>query len=172
MIDLFKELIANQFEAVLCTLNICIDKCPEDLWNAPAGDYKFCQVAFHAVFYADYYLGLNEDVFREQPFHRDNADFFGDYEELEDRVPVRLYDRAAIKRYVNFCHQKALEVIASETEASLAARSGFGRRAISRAELYIYNIRHLQDHASQLGGQLERDAHVAVPWVGSGWHEV
>src|SRR5688572_25174630 len=33
MVDTFKKLIANQFEAALCTLNTCIDRCPESSWN-------------------------------------------------------------------------------------------------------------------------------------------
>ena len=50
MLDTVKTLTRNQFDAALCTLNACIDRCPERAWHAPVGNLKFCQVGFpHAV---------------------------------------------------------------------------------------------------------------------------
>jgi hypothetical protein len=172
MLDTFKQLIANQFEAALCTLNTCIDRCPETAWDARVGNHAFCQVAFHALFYADLYLGPNEESFRRQPFHRGNEQFFGDYEEFEDRAPRALYDKAAIHRYVEHCRTKAAEVIASETADSLNARSGFERLKFSRAEVHVYNIRHIQHHAAQLSLRLRLDARQDIPWIRSGWCKV
>jgi hypothetical protein len=172
MLATIKELLANQFAAALCTLNTCIGRCPESAWNAKVGNARFCQVAFHALFYTDYYLGENEGSFREQLFHRDHQEFFGDYEEFEDREPVRLYERGAIKVYVQHCRRKAAEAIAAETEESLQAQASFQRRTFSRAELHVYNIRHIQHHAAQLSLRLRIDAQVDIPWIGSGWREV
>ena len=78
MLDTVKELMAHQFEAALCTLNACIDRCPERFWKAPVGNLAFCQVAFHALFFADLYLGPNEESLRGQQFHRDNEHSFRD----------------------------------------------------------------------------------------------
>jgi hypothetical protein len=172
MLDTFKELIANQYEAAFCTLNACIDRCPETAWNARVGNHMFCQVVFHTLFYADFYLGQNEDSFRPQPFHRENAHFFGDYEEFEDRAPRSLYDKTSIKKYMEHGRTKAAEVIAAETTDTLSARAGFGRRKFSRAELHVYNIRHIQHHAAQLSLRLRLDANQDIPWIGSGWREV
>ena len=33
MLDIFQKLIANQYEASLCTLNACVEKCPENAWR-------------------------------------------------------------------------------------------------------------------------------------------
>jgi hypothetical protein len=169
MIYTFKELITNQFEAGLCTLNACVDRCPETAWNAAIVNNKFCQVAFHTLFYADYYLGQSEEPFRQQVFHREHAHVFRDYEELEDRVPVLLYDRTWMKIYLEHCRKKALEVVPSETVESLNARAGFARRTSSRAELHVVNIRHIQHHVAQLSLRLRIDCQQDVPWVGSGW---
>jgi len=172
MFDAFKQLIANQFEAAFCTLNACIDRCPEDAWNARIGNYPFSQVAFHTLFYADFYLGQDEESFRRQPFHMDNQQWFGDYEQLEDREPVSTYDRPSITTYLEHCRRKAAEVIAAETEDSLTAKCGFPWRQFSRGELYVYNIRHIQHHAAQLSLRLRIESGVDVPWFGSGWREV
>jgi hypothetical protein len=169
MLETCKSLLANQFEAALCTLSKCIDACPEAGWNAPVGNHAFCQVVFHTLFYADYYLGANEEEFRRQPFHRQHAGFFGRYEEFEDHEPTRLYDRAGINAYLEHCRSKASQTIAAETADSLCAPCGFARRTFSRAELYVYGIRHIQHHAAQLSLRLRIDAAADIPWVGSGW---
>jgi hypothetical protein len=171
MLNTFKELTASQFEAAFCTLGLCIDRCPASHWNARVANYLFCQLAFHSLVFADYYLGQNEEAFREQPFHREHAEFFGDYEEFEDRTPQSRYEKAALKTYLDFCRRKAADVVAAETAESLDARAGFARRTFSRAELHVYNIRHIQHHAAQLSLRLRLDADINIPWVGSGWRE-
>ena len=140
VLDTFKELLANQFEAALCTLNACIDRCPETAWDSPVANLAFCQVVFHTLFFADVYLGQSEHGYREQPFHRDNARFFRDYEEMEDRKQELLYDRATIKAYLEHCRNKASKVIAAETERMI---EGWGERGTFDAldffsELTIY----------------------------------
>jgi len=57
MLDTYKKLIANQYEAALCTLSTCIDKCPESAWDMRIGIYPFSLVAFHTLFFADYHVG-------------------------------------------------------------------------------------------------------------------
>ncbi len=171
MLDTFKQLLANQFEAALCTLGLCIDRCPVATWNAPVGNLAFCQVAFHTLFFADYYRGQSEDSFRQQPFHLDNADLFRDYEELQPRQQRLLYDQPSIKAYVGHCRAKGGAAIGAESADSLSGPCGFARKSFFRAELYVYNIRHIQHHAAQLSLRLRLDADVSIPWVGSGWRE-
>lgn len=172
MIDTFKELTANQFEAALCMLNACIDRCPDGSWNSRVANNKFCQVVFHTLFYTDFYLGQDEGSFRRQPFHLTNAEFFGDYEEFEDRAPILLYDKASVKTYLEHCRNKGSEMLAAESADTLSARSGFKWRNFSRAELHVYNIRHIQHHTAQLSLRLRLDTNEGIPWVGSGWREM
>ena len=169
MMDTFKQLTANQFEAALRTLLASVELCPDDAWNEPVIEYRFCQVVFHTLFFTDYYLGRVEGDFKRQSFHQANRDFFREYEELEPRLPVQLYERSAIVTYVAHCRAKALAAIGAEDEASLAAPCGFTRRAFSRAELYVYTLRHIQHHAAQLILRLRLDHGEDVPWFGSRW---
>ena len=53
MISTFKDLLVHQFEAVLCTVNTCVARCPPVVWTARVGKLTFDQVAFHALFYTD-----------------------------------------------------------------------------------------------------------------------
>ncbi len=169
MVETLKELLSRQFEAALGTLNKCIEQCPASAWDAPVASLAFCQAVFHALFYADCYLGQDTESLKRQAFHRDNPGFFRDYEEMEDRKPQLLYDKEAIFTYMAFCRGKALEVIAAETADTLSARCGFDWLPFSRAELHVYNIRHIQHHAAQLLLRLRLIAVPDVPWVRSGW---
>ena len=119
MTETLKQLLANQFAASLSTLGQCLDKCPDACWHTRVARYPFCQVAFHTLFYADFYLGPDEESFRQQPFHRANSGFFGDYEQFEDREPVSAYERPQLATYLEFCCGKALETITTESEATL-----------------------------------------------------
>lgn len=169
MVDTLKELLARQFEAALCTLDACIEHCPATAWDAPVANLAFCQAVFHTLFHTDCYLGPNTESLRQQVFHRDNADFFRDYEELEDRKQQLLYDKKSIITYMAFCRRKGSEVIAAETADTLNARCGFDWLPFSRAELYVYIIRHTQHHAAQLILRLRLSADMDIPWAKSGW---
>jgi len=172
MLDTLEAMLTNQYEAALCTLNTCIERCPDASWNMPVVRYPFSQVVLHTLIYADVYLGRDLASFYEQPFHKANADFFGDYEQLQDREPVETYDRPSIRKYVVHCRGKVREIMASETAASLSGPTGFERREFSRAELHVYNIRHIQHHAAQLTLRLRVECGVDIPWFGSGWRDV
>jgi hypothetical protein len=148
MLDLFKTSMTSQFEAVFCTMNACIEQCPDVGWDAPVVNLRFCQVVFHALFFSDYYLGENEAAFRQQPFHLANPGIFGDYEELEDRPQQHTYDKSTTQRYLAHCRDKAVAVIAAETIQSLGAERAFDRRDLPRAELHVCNVRHIHHHSA------------------------
>ena len=172
MLDTYKEMVANQYEAALCMLGACVDRCPNSNWQGRVAKYKFCQVTFHTLIFTDLYLGPDVDSLGKQPFHLEHASIFADYEELEDRVPVHTYDKSFIRAYLQHCRDKASSVIAEETEEALNQNPGFERKHFSRAELHVSNIRHIHHHAAQLSLRLRLDTNEDVPWVHSGWKDI
>lgn len=169
MHEVLRKLLIDQYEASLCMLSRCAEQCPDELWNAPVARFPFSQVLFHTLIFTDLYLRGDEDSFRLQPFHLANEALFGDYEQLQDVEPQTVYTREEIALYLNFCRQKVTDVLASAGEAELVAPAGFARRNFTRAELHVYNIRHIQHHAAQLILRLRLDSNVDIDWVGSGW---
>ncbi len=153
-------------------LSACIDRCPEHAWNAPVFNLKFSQVVFHTLFYADMYLGPDLKAFRGQAFHQENKAFFSDYEELEDRPPVKLYEKPPVKKYLEYCRSKAESVIDSETVETLNASSGFAHLPFPRMESHIHNIRHIYHHAAQLSLQLRANHDINTPWCKTGWSDL
>jgi hypothetical protein len=173
MIQTLKELLGHQYEASLSALNLSIARCPDEIWNQPVAKWKFCQAAFHVVFFSDLYLQSSDDVeaLKRQPFHVEHKETFRDYEELEDRPQVLVYEKPFVMSYLLQVRRKAQDTIERETAEILAGPSGFHWRKCSRAELHVYNIRHIQHHAAQLSLRLRQDTDVNIPWVSHAWKE-
>lgn len=164
MTNTLKSLILHQLTASLDTLKYCIEACPESEWQASHKDAPFSQVVFHTLFYADFYLGHDSLPFKEQAFHIEHKDVFADYEEMENRIPERLYEKPFCLDYLTHCGAKLKAAIEAETADSLAGESGIDFRKCSRAELYVYNMRHIQHHAAQLGLRIQMITANEMPW--------
>lgn len=143
--------IESQFGAALSTVAEAVGFFPEPAWSADHPDHPVCRVVFHTLFFTDLYLNRGPSGFRDQTFHTEHPSLFQNYEELADREPTNFYDRDACAAYLEFCRDKVVRTLRSETADSLAADSGFPGRNLSRTALHIYNIRHIQHHAAQLG---------------------
>src|SRR5436190_2891151 len=96
------ELLTHQYEASLSMLNLAATRCPQSSWNERVAAWRFCQAAFYVVFFADVYLQPRDDVdaLKRQPFHIEHKTDFGDYEELEDREQVMLYEKSFVLDYL------------------------------------------------------------------------
>jgi hypothetical protein len=172
MLDIYRELISRQYEASLCMLGVCFDRCPEARWNEPIANLEFCQAAFHVLFFTDVYLGANLESLRQQPFHQRHAQVFADYEELGDAAQQAQYEKPFINAYFQHCREKATQVVAAESAETLQQVANFDWIKFSRAELHAYNIRHIQHHTAQLSLRLRLDIDVDIPWISSGWRDV
>jgi hypothetical protein len=173
MLETLKQLVAHQYDASLGMLYLCVARCPVQCWNERVANWKFCQAAFHAVFFTDLYLQPAEDLeaFKGQAFHVEHRSDFRDYEELEDRPQVLLYDKPFVLDYLRYVRRKARDTAARETADVLEGPSGFHWRPCSRAELHVSNIRHIQHHAAQLGLRLRLGADLDIPWLSHAWKE-
>jgi hypothetical protein len=167
MPELLTRILTGQFEASLCMFNQCVQACRPEHWEGKIANDSFRQVAYHTLFFLDLYLSSDEDAFELRDFHHRGGD-------EREPVPSVGLTRDETLAYIPLCRQKMLATFASETRETLEGPSGFSYRRISRAELHIYNLRHLQHHTGQLSAYLRRvdealKMPTALPWVGSGW---
>src|SRR5512140_2078307 len=161
MIEYVKKILAGQFEAALCMMNDCLQKCPPEHWEGKIANNTFREVAYHTLFYVDLYLSPNEEAFTLRELHRRGGD------ERSPTVSAGLTKGETLP-YLAICRQKAIETLVSETRASLEGGSGFSQRPFSRGELHLYNLRHLQHHTGQLSAYLRR-MDQSARWVATGW---
>jgi hypothetical protein len=172
MSDHLKTILTGQFEASLSMLNHCVRLCPPDRWEGKIANQTFRTIAYHTLFFVDFYLSPSENDFALRDLHQRGGD------ERIDGAPTAGLPKDETVGYVEACRAKLLQTMAAETAASLAALYGFtswfsGLR-MSRGELHIYNIRHIQHHTGQMSAYLRRvDAppknSTALRWVRTGW---
>jgi hypothetical protein len=164
MIEYVKTILTCQFEAALCMLNDCVRKCPQEHWEGRIGNDTFRQVAYHTLFYVDFYFSPNEVAFTPRDLHLRGGD-----ERFSTAASTGLAKDETLS-YLAVCRQKARETLASETAESLQGASGFSRLPFSRGELHVYNLRHVQHHTGQLSAYLRRIIEDGERWwVATGW---
>ena len=163
--------LASQLLAALSMLKDCIDRCPEKEWHERHDDHPFAKVVFHALIDCDYHLCDDDAEFKEQIFHRENRENFGDYEELEDRIPPHLQERDFINRYYAHCKEKAASAIETKTDADLIIPDADVRKNMTKRERYVNLIRHLQHHTAQLGLRLQFATGKEMDWIARGYEK-
>ena len=169
-ISTFRDATLGQFYAALRTLFECVERCPDSVWTEPVHELKFCQSAFHASFFADLYLDNSFEEMKMQAFHLEHESVFRDYEEFSPKKPEHEYERSWVKLYVQHCRDKATNVINAETSETLVQEVSFDWLDITRAEMHIYNLRHIEHHAAQLILRLrQQGVEVGGGWVKTGW---
>jgi len=169
MIDLYKQSTLGQFEATLAMLKQCLDRCPDELWQSTVAEMTVQQIAYHTLFFVDFYLTTSEHAFSLRELHQDGGD------EREDGICAGLGKSSALE-YLGICLEKLRSTIASETYESLRGPSGFSWLTFTRAEMHIYNLRHVQHHTGQLSSHLRRlvpeyRGHQNLRWVRTGWRD-
>ncbi|MBC7834937.1 MAG: DinB family protein [Phycisphaerales bacterium] len=184
MVDHMKAVLRGQFEAALAMFNDCLVKCAPEEWDSAVAKYSFWQVAYHTLCFVDCYLSPGNDEFAKEVARRavarTNDVSLPDLhplgmKELEDEYPSRRFTKDELFAYVTICRQRIETVLGDGPESeggdSLQGPSGFGWLPFSRAELHLYNIRHVQHHTGQLSAVLRRaGAGGGEPrWVKSGW---
>lgn len=106
MLDTYKQVVVNQDRGRARRAQLLHRPLPRcALERSGCGASPFVRLSSTRCSMAMYTLGILHGL-RDQPFHRENAASFRDYEELEDREPALLYERAFIKRYVEHCRAR------------------------------------------------------------------
>jgi len=169
MTEYLETILTGQFEASLAMLNQCVRLCNPEHWEGLIAKATFRRIAYHTLFFVDLYLSPRDEAFELRSLHRR-----GGWTEPDGEAPRVGLPKDDTLGYVDICRAKMLETMAWETAASLEGPSGFSWLPISRGELHIYNIRHIQHHTGQMSAYLRRvdpvlKATNALDWVRTGW---
>ena len=169
MIDLIRRTIASQYGAALQMLEIAIEKCPAKQWTENVGASPFWHVAYHVIFCTDMYLSASSAKFKPRSFHKKNYNFLKrlPWPPFKEVVVDEPYEKKVLLKYIETCREKVAKVMSKETEKSLAGKSGFDWLSFPRAQLHLYNIRHVQHHTGALNSFLWRTGGEGSQWVGS-----
>lgn len=162
--------LKSQYHAALAMLREAVERCPDELWMDQRPKNAFWQVAYHALFFAQLYLGADESSFRPWAGHQaatQNPDGIGGPPDPASNLPVvpSPYSKADVLAYWEFCDQM---VDGAVDALDLRRRdSGFHWYKVSKLEHQIVNIRHIQHHTAQLMDRLRAAEDIGISWVGA-----
>lgn len=168
--DAVRSALKRQYGAAIAMLRDAVERCPDDLWFDERPTNRSWQVAYHALFFAHFYLGRDEHAFVPWSRHQGDVQYpDGIPGPADPASPLPLcatpYSRADVLAYADFCAER----VDREVDAlDLAAETcGFPWYPIPKLDHQIVNIRHIQHHAAQLADRVRAAADVGVRWVGS-----
>ena len=162
----WKTSVWRQFGAAIDMLDNALRACPDDLWQARLYNERSAQpefaefwyVAYHALFWLDFYLSDSAEGFAPPaPFT---------LSELEaGLLPERVYTKAELQDYLTYGRNKCRARLDTLTDALTPQRVRPEWSDMSVAELLLYNMRHVQEHAAQLSLFLGLRVGSAQGWV-------
>lgn len=159
MYTIWKSITWQQLGASLDMLENAIGACPPSAWGERTEPSAFWYIAYHVLFFHDYYLSESDTEFAPpSPFTLSELDPAG-------VMPDRVYSKEEILNYLHHGRDKARRRIQGLTEGAALSDSGFARRDMCTAELVLYNMRHIQHHAAQLYLLLRQNTDSAPNWV-------
>jgi hypothetical protein len=159
----------RQFGAAIDTLGDALRSCPDNLWEkqlwqdqrdqwVASGFSSFWYLAYHALFCLDLYLtGAEEGFMPPEPFDL--------VEMVDGEVLPRTYGRNELLDYLQHCRQKCHETIEAMSTEQANQLCHFPWGEIPFAELQLYSLRHVQEHAAQLHLFIGQQAGKASEWV-------
>lgn len=166
MISISKTGMWQQFGAAIDMLDEAVRACPDELWREPLwrdterwpGFSQFWYVAYHTLFWLDLYLtGAEEGFVPPAPFALIEQDD-------EGPMPDRPYTKDELLAYLAACRQRCQATIEGLSDEAAQRRCAFGWGEVSFAELLLYTLRHVQEHAAQLSLVLGQKAGPAPDW--------
>jgi uncharacterized damage-inducible protein DinB len=159
--NIVRSILARQFGATAQMLYESIENCPEQIWTKGLGGAAFWHLAYHTIFFLDFYLHKREADFTPAPFHREEC------WNLETAPSGEPYSKTTLLEYLQQVRKRAQPLLAELTEDDLTAPSPVPWYTIPRGEFLLNNLRHAQHHIGQLSMILR--AHGARPpeWQGA-----
>jgi hypothetical protein len=156
---IWRTIIWQQFGAAIDMLENALLACPDELWSDRSQQPEFWYVAYHTLFWLDLHLsGSVEGFAPPAPFTLDELDPTG-------LLPERPYTKGELQSYLVHGRQKCQATLEALRDEQAGRRCEFSWGEVSFAELLLYNMRHVQEHAAQLNLILGQQIGSAPGWV-------
>ncbi len=168
MSSVWKEILWHQFGAAIETLQNALNACPDELWHerlyhesvSPPEFGQFWYIVYHTIFWLDYYCSDLAEGFRPPP------PFTISEMEMDAAPPERAFTKHELQTYLDYARGKCRRKIESLADENEPQRVRENWRVKSVAELLLYTMRHVQEHAAELNLFLGQQTGTAPGWVG------
>jgi hypothetical protein len=154
-----KSALKGQYHAGLAMLRQCVERCPADLWTSGTHPRTYWRIAYHAVFFADFYMVQNEEAFTPWARHREDVDCL-----WETPPVVEPYTQDEMLEYIDLLVARVDETVDGLDLDS--PETGFPwYKSMGKLDHELMNVRHLQGHIGQLSELLMAQG-VDTDWIG------
>lgn len=162
-------MLTRQYGAAIDMLRDALRNCPDNLWERQLWDdtpdqwvapgfSKFWYLGYHTLFWLDLYLtGAEEGFAPPAPFAL--------VEMNAGEMLPGVYTRAELLGYLEHCRGICERTLAALSDEEASRRCTFAWGELTFAELQLYNIRHVQEHAAQLLMFLGQQAGKSARWA-------
>ncbi len=155
----WRAVLWSQFGAAIDMLERDIRACPDEVWRGTETTLGAWTIAHHALFWLDLYLsGAVEGFAPPAPFGLEELDPAG-------RLPARAYSKNELLTYLEHGREKCRRTIQALTASGAAGRHAFRWGEVTFAELLLYTMRHVQDHAGELSSIIGTATGSGPGWV-------
>ncbi|MCA9923994.1 MAG: DinB family protein [Anaerolineales bacterium] len=148
------EMLWRQFAVAIDSFGDALRNCPDDLWEkrlwddepdqwVASGFSAYWYLCYHTIFWLDLYLtGAEEGFAPPAPFA---------LVEMEaNEVLPRTYSREELLGYLQICRGRCQDTILNLSIEQAYRMCRFPWGEIPFAELMLYTMRHVEEHAAQL----------------------
>lgn len=155
----WNTILWRQFGAAIDMLENAIQACPDELWGKSHDAHSFWCLAYHTLFFLDYYSsGTDVGFVPPSPFTLSELDPSG-------LLPDRLYTKEELLAYLQHGRARCMSAIDTLMDESIGRRCGFRRFDLTVAEMFMYNMRHVQHHVAQMNLLMRQSGNDVPGWV-------
>jgi len=163
MDEIWKAALWGQLGAAIKMVENALAACPEELLVDRSRRPELWYMAYHTLFFVDYFCDPAPAQFQPAPF-----DTFGLNELLDEGEappPERAYTKAELLGYLEHGREKCRARIEALTDEEAERPADIDWLPLPVAEVLLYNLRHVQHHAAQLNLLLRQAIDEAPRWV-------
>ena len=159
---LFLDAIKEQYGAAIAMLKKNLKSCPKEVWEDRTNGPSFWQVAYHVMWYFDWYLSDSKET-RESFKSKFGKDPLQDL----NKVPEKTLTSDQLLEYLSDLKEKTKKRFENLTSEELQQSSVFEWHGNSVLSSLIYNLRHLMLHIGALNLRLHSKGVKLENWVSS-----
>ncbi len=166
MLDQIKASYRRQMGASFTAFEQSTGMCTDEVWHCRLNGCPFWQIAYHILFYADFYLSETQSGFRPTGFHvRDLHRFRAESDDGYPEMLEKAVSRIQITEYLAHCRDRTARYIDGIDESHFSTPSPFDWHGFPKIDLVPYNMRHTHHHISHLNVILRQNLGSAPEWV-------
>lgn len=156
--EILSKALFEQYGAALEMLEQVVKKCPEEIWDERTSGPPFWHVAYHTLWFVDWYLGGSKE-------ERESFKPKYEVEKRLDMLPKEVLTREQLLSYLFDIKMKAKQRMNRLSLEELIQPSVFEWHGSSILSSMLYNLRHAMLHIGALNFRLLSKGIKLENWV-------